>query len=294
VLALLVQFLLPAASAHASGLYTFSPEKTVIGSLRQHRIRHNESLLEAARLYGIGYNAITEANPGLDPWIPPEGIHITVPSMWVIPEGARKGILINLGEMRLYYFTGGGRLMTYAIGVGRDGFTTPLGTFRVVSKKTDPVWRPSRSSRLENPALPASVPPGPDNPLGAHALYLSIPGYLIHGTNRPFGVGRRVSHGCIRLYPEDIADLFRAVRPGTPVAITYQPVKVGIIGEEIYLEVHPDYLGRLKDRDYRDYAEDILWEKNLLEKVDFALVKKAAEEKRGIPVRVDWREGLKQ
>ncbi|QBQ53282.1 L,D-transpeptidase family protein [Nitrosococcus wardiae] len=207
----------------------------------------SETLLDIARRYDVGYREIKAANPNIDPWLPKEGSPVVVPTQYVLPQAPRRGIVINLAEMRLYYFPESqlgqpGVVVTHPIGIGREGWSTPLGKTSVISKKKNPTWIPPESIRAEHKAngdpLPKVVPPGPDNPLGKFALRLGMPGYLIHGTNRPWGVGMRVSHGCIRLYPEDIASLFAQVKVGVSVNIVYQPFKAGIKDTILYLEAH--------------------------------------------------------
>ena len=153
------------------------------------------------------------ANPGIDPWVPGEGTEINLPTVHLMPDLADadpEGIVVNLAEMRLYFFEKpGGVPQSFPIGIGRDGLNTPTGTTEVVAKRKNPTWRPTKRMRDEDPELPEVVPPGEDNPLGTRALYLGWPQYLIHGTNKPHGVGRRVSSGCVRLYPEDVETVVR-------------------------------------------------------------------------------------
>jgi L,D-transpeptidase ErfK/SrfK len=189
--------------------------------------------------------------------------------------------------MRLYYFYRSGgvnTVVTYPIGVGREGFNTPLGEFRVTGKEKDPTWYPPPTVRLDKPELPAAVPPGPDNPLGKYKLTLSVPGeYRIHGTNKPFGVGRRVSHGCIRLYPEDIERLYKKVEPGTKVTIVYQPVKVGLSGGRLVVEAHEDYLNKARPQ---DDAMAQIKRRGFLKMLDAGLLEKVLKEKSGVPTDV--------
>jgi L,D-transpeptidase ErfK/SrfK len=254
---------------------------TVIGSATRYKIREGESLIEIARMFNIGFNSITAANPGVDPFIPEADLPITIPTEWVLPDVAvRHGIVINVSEMRLYFFRKE-HVSTFPIGIGDDGKETPLGAFTIVEKKARPDWRVPRSIRLEDPRLPDVVPPGPRNPLGSHALRLSSQSILLHGTNRPWGIGRKVSHGCIQLYPENIPWLFRNVRKGTTVSIVRQPVKVGTKGKQVFLEVHRD--GNIN---YENEALKILRRKKLLQRVNRARVKLVAQEKKGIPIRI--------
>ena len=224
-----------------------TPENDVIGSLTTIQTRADETLLEVARRHGIGYEEITSANPDIDPWLPGEGTEVILPTRFVLPSGQRKGIILNLAEYRLYYFppVKDGEtpmVMTFPMSIGRMDWETPLGRTSVIQKVTDPSWYVPESVRAEHAAdgdpLPRVVPPGPDNPLGKHAMRLGIPGYLIHGTNKPIGVGMRVTHGCIRMFPEDIGFFFGQVPLNTPVRIVNEPVKMGWDGDELVVEVH--------------------------------------------------------
>ena len=230
--------------------FVVSEGQSVFGEIFYHTLSANETLLDVARAYDLGYNQIVLANPGLDPWLPPEGHPVLIPKKFVLPEGPHTGILINLPEMRLYYFRTEGRSLTVytaPIGVGTEGKLTTEGVYTVYRKKERPYWHVPPSIREEDPSLPEVVPPGPENPLGNYALYLSRGAYAIHGTNKPWGIGRRVSHGCIRLYPEDIEALFPLVPVGTPVRVLYQPVKLGLKGDRVYLQVFPDIEGRVSE-----------------------------------------------
>lgn len=211
----------------------------LIGRNLLHRAVEGDDLVELALAYRVGYVELLAANPGVDPWLPGVGTELVIPGEHILPDGPRRGIVVNLAELRLYHFAGDGRIASMPIGIGSEGVETPLGDTTIVNKRKDPTWWPPPSIRAEKPELPAAVPPGPDNPLGAFALDLGLPLYRIHGTNRPYGVGRRVSHGCIRMYPEDIATLFAAVRVGTPVRLVDQPAKVGWRGGRLFLEIHP-------------------------------------------------------
>jgi L,D-transpeptidase ErfK/SrfK len=186
----------------------------------------------------VGYVELVAANPGVDPWLPPAGRRLVLPRARLLPSGRREGIVVNLGDMRLYFFEPGQPARSFPIGIAKDGHATPLGTTQVKAKREKPVWIPGPSARRDG--YPEKVEPGPDNPLGEHALYLGWPGYLIHGTNDPRGVGRHSSRGCIRLYPKAMAWLYDRVEPGTQVRVVDEPVKLGWIGGELYLEVNPD------------------------------------------------------
>lgn len=222
------------------------PHDSVIGEVSTTRVQPGESLLDIARQFDIGHDQIILANPSLNKWVPDVGASVTIPSSYIIPPGPREGILLNLGELRLYYFDRiGHSIYTFPVSIGDLDWRTPLGRTRVVSKQPNPTWYPPRSIREEHAKegdeLPQMIPGGdPDNPLGLFALKLGIPGYLIHGTDdrRSFGIGMRVSHGCIRLYPENIEELFKLVKVGTPVRIIDLPVKVGWEGDDLYVEIH--------------------------------------------------------
>lgn len=211
----------------------------MIGETAAYRIAGDESLLDIARTFDLGYVELLAANPDLDPWRPGAGALVILPTGHLLPVAPRTGLVINLGDFRLYYFPRRGDPMSMPIGSAADPYPEPLGTGRVRGKRENPTWVPPPTVRAERLDLPAAVGPGPDNPLGAFALDLSWPAYAVHGTNKPDGVGRRVSHGCIRLYPGDIARLYPLVPLGTPVTIIDQPVKIGWVDDQLYLEAHP-------------------------------------------------------
>jgi len=248
ILIVLFYLALRVAPARAAE-YELPPEPTsVVGHVQRVVARYEDTLADLARRYDLGYEEIVAANPGVDPWLPGAGTRIVVPTQYVLPDAPRSGIVLNLPEMRLYYYPipkpgQPALLVTYPVGIGREGWSTPLGLTQVVSKVVRPTWYPPASIRQEHTqdgdTLPTVVPPGPDNPLGEYALHLDMPGYLIHGTNRRYGIGMRVSHGCIRLYPVDIEYLFRGVPVGTPVRIVNQPYKAGWKFGVLFLESHP-------------------------------------------------------
>lgn len=274
-------------------------DKDYIGQPETHRAVYEDTFVKIARKHGLGYVEMRAANPDLDPWIPGAGAKIILPKRHLIPNAPKNGIIINLPEMRLYYFPKNGDPVSYPIGIGRDGLATPEGTTSIVRKKDGPTWRPTERMRKEKPELPVSVPPGPKNPLGTHALYLGWPQYLIHGTNKPYGIGRRVSSGCIRLYPEDIIQLYKMVPQGTPVHVVDQPVKAGWIGEEFYVEIHPvkeeaDFLEEnLPIETTRITEKEVAYilEKagNIAEKLDWDAIREAAANRTGYPVMVGSR-----
>jgi L,D-transpeptidase ErfK/SrfK len=222
---------------------------SVIGEVQYATAQHEDTLLDIGRRYGVGYEEIVAANPGVDPWLPGEGAQVLIPSRYILPDEPREGVIVSLAEHRLYYFPRPkageqATVETYPISIGKMDWKTPLGVTRIVDKRVRPTWYPPESVRKEHEAdgrpLPRAVPPGPDNPLGEYAMRLGIPGgaYLIHGTNRPAGVGMQVTHGCIRMYPEDIAHFFKRVAVNTAVRMIDRPYKMGWRGEELFIEVH--------------------------------------------------------
>lgn len=215
----------------------------VIGQIQMTTVRRGESLGDVGRRYGVGVYEMIEANPKLDPWVPTVGAAVIVPTQFILPPGPRQGIVLNLSEMRLYFYHPDKPLVTTcAVGIGKKGWSTPLAHTTVISKKANPSWVPPESIRrehlLKGDPLPAVVPPGPDNPMGRFALYLGLSTIRIHGTNRSGGIGVRGSHGCIRLFAEDIETLYRSVPVGTAVRIIHAPYKVGWHQGRLYLEAH--------------------------------------------------------
>lgn len=223
------------------------PDNDVIGEVKVLYATKDDTLIDIARRHSLGYDEIVHANPGVDRWAPGEGTPIVLPTRYILPDTPREGVILNIAELRLYYYpkanAGEERVVhTYPVSIGRMDWKTPLGLARVTSKEVDPAWRPPASIKAEHAAegdiLPDVIPGGPDNPLGRHALRLSLPSYLIHGTNRPNGIGMRVTHGCVRMYPEDVEQLFGLVPVGAPVRLIDQPVKVGRINGHWLVEAH--------------------------------------------------------
>ena len=241
--------LLTGPAARAATYLLPGGSDTVVGELQRVLAQHEDTLLDIGRRYGVGYDEIVAANPGVDPWLPGAGREVLIPSRYILPNAPREGIVVSLAEHRVYYFppTKAGEpavVKTYPISIGKMDWKTPLGITRIVNKRANPAWYPPESVRREHEAegrpMPQVVPPGPDNPLGQHAMRLGIPGgaYLIHGTNRPAGVGMQITHGCIRMFPEDIAELYALVPVNTIVRMIDQPYKMGWRGEELFIEVH--------------------------------------------------------
>jgi len=239
-------------SPGATGLtFPLPPAGTdVVGHVKRIEAEADDTLLSLGREHGIGYEEMRRANPSVDVWLPGEGTEVRIPSRYILPQGERDGVVVNVAEMRLYYYPGrddSGQAVveTYPISVGRMDWRTPLGESRITEKTEDPYWFPPQSILTERAEqgrpLPDAVPPGPDNPLGRHKMRLDISGgaYLIHGTNEPRGIGMRVTHGCIRMFPEDVESLFNRLPTGASVRIVNQPVKAGWAADGLLIEAHP-------------------------------------------------------
>jgi L,D-transpeptidase ErfK/SrfK len=283
----------PQASADP---YVLPNGDRVIGSPGSTRTEYADTLVDLARRFGLGYEEIVRANPDVDPWLPGNGTEVLLPTQFVLPQSVGKGLVINIAEYRLYYFRTtdeGDQVLTFPISIGRQDWATPLGKARIVSKMRNPSWYPPKSVLEEYAAegreLKNVVPPGPENPLGEYAMRLNIPGYLIHGTNRPAGVGMRVTHGCIRMFPEDIEWLFPEIAVDTPVRIVNEPYKLDWLDNVLYLEVHPPL-----DEDSELLARDLTAITELYVRVtegrpatvDWALVDKVFRERRGVAIPV--------
>lgn len=234
--------------------FTILSDQDIVGTLGKHLIKESDTFVKLARQYNLGFNELLMANPNIDPWLPEVGIEIILPTRFIIPSNIkREGIVINLPELRLYYFPENrpGVLVTHPISIGRMDWSTPIVNTSIYSKAENPTWYPPQSiideRASQNRPIDRVIPPGPENPLGNHALRLMLPGYLIHGTNMPAGVGMRVTHGCIRMFPEDIERLYLDVPTGTLVQIINQPFKLGSIGNSHFLEAHPPLQDTIAD-----------------------------------------------
>jgi L,D-transpeptidase ErfK/SrfK len=270
----------------------------VIGELRRDEAGEHDTLLDLARRHGLGYEEITHANPGVDPWLPGAGTPVTIPKRKILPMAPREGIVINLPEHRLYWYPPAAPgeqpvVWTFPVSIGKMDWKTPLGVTRIVSKVRNPTWTPPQSVRDEHAKrgdiLPPVVPAGPDNPLGRFAMRLGIPGgaYLIHGTNRPAGVGMQVTHGCMRLYPEDIEALFGMVAVNTPVLIVNQPYKWGWHDGELLIEVHPPLEDSAAPPALTDLTRLIVEATATAPRaIDWVTAERAWREARGIPTAV--------
>ena len=270
------------------------PGNDLVGEIQTARAHFEDTLSDIARANDLGYLEITEANPGVDPWLPREGLEVLLPTRYILPPGPREGIVVNLPELRIYYYPKGeNRIITHPLGIGREGWSTPTGDTRIIRKAANPAWYPPESIRQEQAEqgtpLPSVVPAGPDNPLGEYALYLGLSGYLLHGTNKPWGVGMRVSHGCIRLYPEDIASLFPKVPVGTAVRIINEPYKLGWLDGRLYFEAHQPLTEERNDEglDFSRLTEGVITALEASDlQPDWQALKSAALSHQGIPVPI--------
>ncbi len=297
-IALLAALLLAAFTARAAEYLLPKNGDNVIGSNSTAIAAHEDTLFDIARRNGVGYEEIVSANPGVDPWLPGDGTEILIPSRYILPDAPRSGIVVNLPEHRLYYYPPAKKdeaavVRTYPVSVGKMDWKTPIGVTRVVSKQVKPNWYPPASVLKEHEErgdpLPKVVPAGPDNPLGEYAMRLGIPGgaYLIHGTNNPAGVGMQVTHGCMRLYPEDIAELFPLVPVNTRVALIDQTNKVGWQRGMLYVERHAPLEGTDDPRDMDPALMDALITAAVAGHsvvIDWAGARSVFEQATGVPV----------
>jgi L,D-transpeptidase ErfK/SrfK len=259
-------------------------------------VDHDQTLLDIARHFNLGQTEIVTLNPHLDRWLIKKDTVVRLPNRRILPDSPHEGITLNIAEYRMYYYPANqpGTVRSYAHGVGRQDWQTPLGKTTVSKKVKDPSWHPPESIRREHAAngdpLPVVVPPGPNNPLGAYALYLNLPGdYRIHGTDvdKIFGIGMQITHGCVRMYPEDIEALYNSVPIGTSVYIVKQPIKVGWLNNTLYVEAHPDLEGEEKTQDQRYAAALTLIQKannGELPEFDQVALNKALNDLDGTPV----------
>ncbi len=289
----MVVFLLNAGLAWAGGPYNIRPPActtgidpqavTVVGSPQHHVIKKGQDLLDIARLYDLGWTEIGAMYRSWDPFLPPVGTNMLIPSLWIVPTGRSAQIVVNTGEMRLFYFVNQGKqVYTYPIGMGVLDFKTPTGNFFVNQKKVNPDWHIPK--QLQKKYGMSVMPAGPDNPMGEFKLGLNWGDYGIHGCNLPWAVGRLVSHGCTRLYPEDIKKLYAMVPMGTKVEYIYEPAKIGFRQGRVYLSVHDD--GYFKIRSMILHVLNMLEQRGLSDQVDTQKVMQVVEEQTGMPVDI--------
>jgi len=273
--------------------FSVAKEDNVIGRLAFVSLEKGDTLPDIARHFSLGINGVSAANPGVDIWVPKAGERIMLPLSFILPDAPRKGIVINLAAMRLFRFKGDNESMavsTYPIGVGTEERPSPTGQMYVERKMTRPTWHVpasiARDHQKKGDPLPATVPPGPQNPLGEYALYLSKSGYLIHGTNKPASIGLRATNGCIRLYPENVKELYGNTPAKTPVNIVNQPYLLGQRNGVVYMEVHA-VPGDLNAVEFdKIYTKLRIIEKEAGRTLDWSKVKKVLAEARGIPVPI--------
>lgn len=262
----------------------------LVGRMQRHRVAGSETLLDVARDADLGFREVRDANPGVDEWVPPPATDVAVPTRWILPRSRFRGLVVNVPEMRLYMFPVDARpgeevpLLTWPVGIGVEESPSPEGPFTVRSKDANPTWIVPADIYRTMDTPQKVVPPGPENPLGAYRIRLSKGLYSIHGTNDPWSIGRLTTHGCIRLYPEDIEALFPLVRPGMPGELVYQPVKLGEDGGRVFVEVHDDVYKRIPDVERYALAE--VRKAKLTARVDPELLRTAVRAKSGIPTDV--------
>jgi L,D-transpeptidase ErfK/SrfK len=283
---------LPARAA----TFALAPGQEIVGAPSQYLTRQEDTLLDVARNHDLGYAQIMTVNPGIDPWLPGADRQVTIPSVYLLPPGPRKGIVIDLAAQRLYYFPKDGKTVeTFPIGTGAEAGMTPRGTTKVIQKIPNPAWYPPASIRKERPELPGRVAPGPDNPLGAYAMRLGWTSYLIHGSNQEFGVGRNVSHGCIRIYSFDIERLFHEVPVGTPVRVIDQPMRFAWVDGALYLLMPPSHAQIDEISENRPMSAGLPkdFEKRVTEaagdqaaRIDWAKVRLIGEIRPGMPIAI--------
>jgi L,D-transpeptidase ErfK/SrfK len=256
---------------------------TVVGSPKRHVIKKGEDLLGIAQDYDLGYNSIGVLHRDWDPFILPVGTEIVIPTIWIAPPPQGRQIVVNTGAMRLFYYTNNDtQVYTYPIGMGVLDYKTPTGNFTVVQKKVAPDWHiPKQLQAKYNMAV---MPAGPDNPMGAYKLGLSWGDYGIHGCNISCAVGRLVSHGCTRLYPNDIKQLFAMVPMGTTVSYIYEPALVGFRSGRIYLSVHEDYYFKIRSMIF--HVLGLLESRGLSGQVNMERVMQTVEEHTGVPIDI--------
>jgi L,D-transpeptidase ErfK/SrfK len=274
----------PAGAADPGPASGTEPLAPIVGAPASDLVEAGDTLLDVAARHRLGFERLARMNPGVDEWIPEPGTVVRLPTRHVLPDGPRRGLVVNVPEMQLYDFTRAGEPEVFAVAIGDDMDPSLVGEFRVGAKRERPAWHVPKAIQAERPDLPPVVPPGPDNPLGDHWMTIGTTSYGIHGTNNRWSIGREATHGCLRLYNEDIARLYARTPVGTRVRLAYQTVKLGRDGDAIWVEAHPDRYGRDPDRLEKALAR--LAGLGLLGDVDVAAVRRAVDEARGEPVSV--------
>ncbi len=271
------------------------PGEDIVGRVQVIKAKYEDTFADLGVANDLGYLEMISANPGVDAWLPGEGTEIVLPTRFILPPGPREGIVINLAEYRMYYFPPGQNVVhTYPLGIGREGWSSPVADARITGKTPNPGWTPPKSILEEHAAdgdpLPSYVPPGPNNPLGPYKMSLSVPGYLIHGTNKKFGIGMRVSHGCFRMLNHNVLQLADMAPVGTPVRIINEPYKFGRSNGKIYLEAHAplDDTGTPSIVDKHSAVINALLKRDDMGdlRLDWELVREVVAAEDGLPVRI--------
>jgi len=290
----LLSFLSFICSSQAASIFDFHENSEIVGKTEKIETVYEDTLIDLARTHNLGFTEIVSANRSVNKWLPGEGTTVLLPKAFIIPSNfLKKGMTINLAEYRGFY-ADGNKLITFPVGIGRMDWTTPLGISKVDLKLENPSWYPPASVRQEYKAegiyLAPVVPAGPDNPLGKLAMRLDIPGgYFIHGTNKPDGVGMQVSHGCIRLFPEDIKLIFSLTDIGLQVKIIDEPFKIGILGNQIFLEIHETLSSEDLSKSYKTVLSTIknfMINRGIVATIDWIKVREIFEKKTGVPVLI--------
>lgn len=274
--------------------FSIAENQALVGNLATVDTNENDTLSDVARHFGLGFTDITIANPGLDPWALSANQPVLLPLEFILPEAPRNGLVLNLANMRMFYYPKNqDKVLTYPVGIGRDGWNTPIGATKIVAKKANPAWTVPASILREHQQLgdplPKVIPSGPENPLGYYAMPLGFTGYLIHGTNKPYGIGMQISHGCVQLYPEDVEELFHQVNVGTPVRIVHQPYLAAWKQDMLYIEAHHPLdkwskQDKKLQKDLRTKLEKLAAEKNA--NIDWPRVDAVINRADGIPTPV--------
>lgn len=278
----------------------------IVGQVQVIKAKYEDTFAAIGEQYDLGYLELVAANPGVDPWLPGEGTDIILPTRFILPPGPREGIVINLAEYRLYFYPEGKDVVhTFPLGIGREGWGSPVGMTRIAAMTANPAWYPPQSIRDEHAAdgdpLPTVVPPGPDNPLGPYKMTLALPGYLIHGSNKKFGIGMRVSHGCFRMLNHNVLELSKLAKVGTGVRILDLPYKFGVSGGKLYLEAHApleeDENKKLSVMDKHAVVVNTLLQRDEaaagMLQLDWEVVRGIIEGEDGLPIQIaDQRQAL--
>jgi L,D-transpeptidase ErfK/SrfK len=278
-----------------ASVYPLTPETDIVGEVQLTITEYEDTFITLAKRFNVGFEELVQANPQVDPWIPGEGTLVVVPSRYILPpRSERRGMIINLAELRLYYFPANGqKVYTYPIGIGRMemNWKTPLGRLSIIQKQENANWYVPDSikeeARLEGRTMPSFIPPGPDNPMGVHKMRLSNPSYLVHGTNKEAGIGRRVSHGCINMFNDDVKVLYETIPIGTSVNIIHQPYKAGWQNGYLWLEIHKPLDDYQSNGDYSLNAMMAVTQHTIQNRpvnIDWPLAKEFYKHTMGVPM----------